>query len=163
MKKAEAREHILLGLKKALDHIDEIIKLIKKSKDVDDARAQLMKVFKFSEIQANAILEMRLQKLAGLERKKIEDELNAAQALIKDLKDILAKTKRILEIVKSELLEIKAKYGDDRRTRVVKGGVQTLSEEDLIADEESMLVLTAGGYVKRTNPDEYRKHKRGGV
>ncbi|MFA6227172.1 MAG: DNA gyrase subunit A [Candidatus Paceibacterota bacterium] len=163
LKKAEAREHILLGLKKALDHIDEIIKLIKKSKDVDDARAQLMKVFKFSEIQANAILEMRLQKLAGLERKKIEDELSAVQALIKDLKDILAKTKRILEIVKSELLEIKAKYGDERRTKVIKGGVQTLSDEDLIADEESMLVLTAGGYVKRTNPDEYRKQKRGGV
>lgn len=163
LKKAEAREHILLGLKKALDHIDEIIKLIKKSKDVDDARAQLMKVFKFSEIQANAILEMRLQKLAGLERKKIEDELNAVQALIKDLKDILSKTKRILEIVKTELLEIKAKYGDERRTKVIKGGVQTLSEEDLIADEESMLVLTAGGYVKRTNPDEYRKQKRGGV
>jgi DNA gyrase subunit A len=163
LKKAEAREHILLGLKKALDHIDEIIKLIKKSKDVDDARTQLMKVFKFSEIQANAILEMRLQKLAGLERKKIEDELNAVQALIKDLKDILSKTKRILEIVKTELLEIKAKYGDERRTKVIKGGVQTLSDEDLIADEDSILVLTAGGYVKRTNPDEYRKQRRGGV
>jgi len=163
LKKAEAREHILLGLKKALDHIDEIIKLIKKSKDVDDARAQLMKVFKFSEIQANAILEMRLQKLAGLERKKIEDELNAVQALIKELKDILSKPKRILEIIKTELNEIKAKYGDDRRTRVVKGGVKAFSEEDLIADEENMLVLTAGGYVKRTNPDEYRKQKRGGV
>jgi DNA gyrase subunit A len=163
LRKAEAREHILLGLKKALDHIDEIIKLIKKSKDVDDARAQLMKVFKFSEIQANAILEMRLQKLAGLERKKIEDELNAIQALIKDLKDILSKPKRILEIVKTELIELKTKYGDDRRTKVVKGGVQTLSDEDLIADEESILVLTSGGYVKRTNPDEYRKQKRGGV
>jgi DNA gyrase subunit A len=163
LRKAEAREHILLGLKKALDHIDEIIKLIKKSKDVDDARAQLMKVFKFSEIQANAILEMRLQKLAGLERKKVEDELKAIQALIEDLKDILSKTKRILKIVKDELIEIKAKYGDERRTKIVKGGIKSFSEEDLIPDEPSMLVLTAGGYVKRTNPDEYRKQKRGGV
>ncbi len=163
LKKAEAREHILLGLKKALDHIDEIIKLIKKSKDVDDARAQLMKTFKFSEIQANAILEMRLQKLAGLERKKVEDELKAIQALIEDLKDILSKPKRILQIIKDELKEIKEKYGDERRTKVVKGGIKNLSEEDLIADEASMLVLTSGGYVKRTNPDEYRKQKRGGV
>ncbi len=163
LKKAEAREHILLGLKKALDHIDEIIKLIKKSKDVDDARAQLMKTFKFSEIQANAILEMRLQKLAGLERKKVEDELKAVQALIEDLKDILSKPKRILKIIKDELTEIKEKHGDERRTRVVKGGIKTMSEEDLIPDEPSMLVLTAGGYVKRTNPDEYRKQKRGGV
>ncbi|MFA6430307.1 MAG: DNA gyrase subunit A [Candidatus Paceibacterota bacterium] len=163
LKKAEAREHILLGLKKALDHIDEIIKLIKKSKDVDDARLQLMKVFKFSEIQANAILEMRLQKLAGLERKKIEDELKAVQALIEDLKDILFKPKRIVQIIKAELAEIKEKYGDERRTKVIKGGVVALSEEDLIADEESMLVLTSGGYVKRTNPDEYKKQKRGGV
>jgi DNA gyrase subunit A len=163
LKKAEAREHILLGLKKALDHIDEIIKLIKKSKDVDDARAQLMKVFKFSEIQANAILEMRLQKLAGLERKKIEDELKAVQALIEDLKDILSKPKRIIQIIKSELAELKEKYGDERRTKVVKGGVKALSDEDLIPNEESMLVLTSGGYVKRTNPDEYKKQKRGGV
>jgi DNA gyrase subunit A len=163
LRKAEAREHILLGLKKALDHIDEIIKLIKKSKDVDDARMQLMKTFKFSEIQALAILEMRLQKLAGLERKKVEDELKAVQALIADLKDILSKPKRILQIIKTELAEIKEKYGDERRTRVVKGGVKAFSEEDLIADDASMLVLTAGGYVKRTNPDEYRKQKRGGV
>ncbi len=163
LRKAEAREHILLGLKKALDHIDEIIKLIKKSKDVDDARAQLMKTFKFSEIQANAILEMRLQKLAGLERKKVEDELKSVQDLIADLKDILSKPKRILQIIKDELAEIKAKYGDERRTKVIKGGVKNLSDEDLIADEASMLVLTAGGYVKRTNPDEYRKQKRGGV
>ncbi|MGB8815710.1 MAG: DNA gyrase subunit A [Minisyncoccia bacterium] len=163
LRKAEAREHILLGLKKALDHIDEIIKLIKKSKDVDDARASLMKIFKFSEIQANAILEMKLQKLAGLERKKIEDELAEVQAIIKDLTDILSKPKRILEIVKTELIDAKAKYGDDRKTRVIKSGVTAMSDEDLIPDEESVLVLTSGGYVKRTNPDEYRKQKRGGV
>ncbi len=161
--KAEAREHILLGLKKALDHIDEIIKLIKKSKDIDEARLGLMKTFRFSEIQANAILEMKLQKLAGLERQKIEDELKAVQALIEDLKDILANPKRITKIIKDELADIKERYGDDRRTKVVKGGVAALSDEDLIPNEESVLVLTAGGYVKRTNPDEYRKQKRGGV
>ena len=163
LKKAEAREHILLGLSKALDHIDEIIKLIKKSKDIEDARASLMKGFKFSEIQANAILEMKLQKLAGLERKKVEDELKEIQALIKDLTDILSKPKRLLEIVKKELIDAKEKYGDERRTRIVKQGVTAMSDEDLIPDEESILVLTSGGYVKRTNPDEYRKQRRGGV
>ena len=163
LRKAEAREHILLGLKKALDHIDEIIRLIKKSKDVEEARLSLMKTFKFSEIQANAILEMKLQKLAGLERKKIEDELNAVQALIKDLKDILANPKRIVTIIKTELAEIREKYGDDRKTKVVKGGVAALSDEDLIPNEDSVLVLTAGGYIKRTNPEEYKKQKRGGV
>ncbi|MEK9131700.1 MAG: DNA gyrase subunit A [Patescibacteria group bacterium] len=163
LKDALAREHILLGLTKALDHIDEIIKLIKKSKDVVEARAGLMKQFKFSELQANAILDMRLQKLAGLERKKLEDELTAVQALIKELKDILANSKRILAIIKTELAEIKAKYADERRTKVIKGGVQELSDEDLIPDVESVLVLTAGGYIKRTAPEEYRKQKRGGV
>jgi len=163
LRKAEAREHILLGLKKALDHIDEIIKLIKKSKDVDEARANLMKVFKFSELQANAILEMRLQKLAGLERKKIEDELAEVQALIKSLKEILGSHKKILEIIKKELSDIAEKYGDDRRTKVVKGGAQEFSEEDLIPNEESVLVLTKGGYLKRTDPEEYRKQRRGGV
>ncbi|MEI7513305.1 MAG: DNA gyrase subunit A [bacterium] len=163
LRKAEAREHILLGLKKALDHIDEIIKLIKKSKDVDDARLQLMKVFKFSELQANAILEMRLQKLAGLERKKIEDELNAIQALIKELKDLLASPKKILGVIKNELEEIREKYGDDRRTKVVKHGAKNFSMEDLVPDEDSVVVLTQGGYVKRTHPDEYKPQKRGGV
>jgi len=163
LREAEAREHILLGLKKALDHIDEIIKLIKKSKDVDTARLNLMKEFKFSELQANAILEMRLQKLAGLERQKIEDELDAVQALISELKAILANPKKILSIIKKELSDIGDKYGDDRRTKVIKGGVKVLSVEDLIADEENTLTLTSGGYVKRTNPDEYRRQKRGGV
>ncbi len=163
LREAEAREHILLGLKKALDHIDEIVKLIKKSKDVDTARANLMKEFKFSEIQANAILEMRLQKLASLERQKIEDELKAIQTLIKELRDILANPKKILTIIKKELSEISEKYGDDRRTKVVKGGVKILTVEDLVADEENTLILTAGGYVKRTHPDEYKKQKRGGV
>ncbi len=163
LKEASAREHILIGLKKALDHIDEIIKLIKKSKDVETARANLMKEFKFSELQANAILEMRLQKLAGLERQKIEDELYEIQKLIEELKNILANPKKILSIIKKELSDISEKYGDNRRTKVIKGGVKVLSMEDLIADEENTLILTAGGYVKRTHPDEYRKQKRGGV
>jgi DNA gyrase subunit A len=163
LKVAQAREHILLGLKKALDHIDEIIKLIKKSKDVDDARTQLMKVFKFSEIQANAILEMRLQKLAGLERKKIEDELKEVQALIEELTALLKSEKKLMELIKKEIRDIIEKYGDDRRTKIVKRGAAILNAEDLIADEESVLVLTSGGYIKRTNPGEYRRQKRGGV
>ena len=163
LRKAEDREHILLGLKKALDHIDEIIKLIKKSKDTPTAHANLMKEFRFSERQATAILDMKLQRLAGLERKKIEDELNAVQALIAWLKDILAHPKKMLAIIKDELKEIKEKYGDERRTKVVKHTAKNFSIEDIIPDEESVLVLTAGGYIKRTNPDEYRKQKRGGV
>lgn len=161
--KAEAREHILLGLKKALDHIDEIIALIKKSKTVEDARANLMAKFKFSEIQANAILEMRLQKLAGLERKKIEDELAEVQALIEFLRTLLKSEKKMWDVIKKEIAEIIEKYGDDRRTRIMKKGATTLNAEDLVPDEESVLVLTSGGYIKRTNPSEYRKQKRGGV
>ncbi len=163
LKVALAREHILLGLKKALDHIDEIIKLIKKSKDVDEARLQLMKVFTFSEIQANAILEMRLQKLAGLERKKIEDELKEVQALIEELTALLKSAKKMMDLIKKEIREVIEKYGDDRRTKIVKRGATILSAEDLIADEDSVLVLTSGGYIKRTNPSEYRRQKRGGV
>lgn len=161
--KAKDREHILLGLKKALDHIDKIIKLIRAAKDVPTAHAALMKEFKFSSIQAQAILDMRLQKLAGLERKKIEDELKEVQALIKEFEGILASNKKMMAIVKKELTEAAEKFGDDRRTKIVKGGVKNLSAEDLIADEESVLVLTAGGYVKRTNPSEYKVQKRGGV
>ena len=163
LNKAEAREHILLGLKKALDHIDAIIKLIRAAKDVPTAHANLMKKFKFSDLQATAILEMRLQKLAGLERKKIEDELKEIQALIKELQSILKSKKKMMGIVKSELQEIAEKFGDERRTKIVKGGVKNISQEDLVADEESVLVLTKGGYVKRTNPGEYKTQKRGGV
>ncbi|MDB5244824.1 MAG: gyrase subunit gyrase subunit protein, partial [Parcubacteria group bacterium] len=163
LRQAEAREHILLGLSKALDHIDEVIAIIKKSADVPTASLALQKKFGFSILQAAAILEMRLSKLAGLERKKIEDELTEVQALIKRLKEILSSAKNILAVVKSELIELGEKYGDDRRTRIVKGGVQNISVEDLVPDEESMLVLTEGGYVKRTNPSEYKVQKRGGV
>jgi len=163
LKKAQEREHILLGLKKALDHIDEIIKLIKKSVDAPTAHKNLMKEFKFSDRQATAILDMKLQRLAGLERKKIEDELRAIQLLIEELESILKSPKKMLGIVKTELGEAKERYGDERATKVIKHGVKAFSEEDLIPDEESVLVLTKGGYVKRTNPEEYRKQKRGGV
>ncbi len=163
LRKAEDREHILLGLKKALDHIDQIIKLIRASKDTPEAHAKLMKEFKFSDRQATAILEMKLSRLAGLERKKIEDELKAIQEFIETLKAILASPKKILGIIKKELSDISAKYGDDRKTKLMKGGVQSISDEDLIPDEENALVLTSGGYIKRTSPDEFRKQKRGGV
>ncbi|MFZ1987503.1 MAG: DNA gyrase subunit A [Minisyncoccia bacterium] len=163
LRKAEEREHILLGLSKALDHIDEVIAVIRKAPDVPTASINLQKKFGFSPIQAAAILDMRLQKLAGLERQKIEDELTEIQALIKKLKDILSSAKKILAVVKEELKAIGEKYGDDRRTKIVKGGVQNISLEDLVPDEESMLVITQGGYVKRTNPNEYKAQKRGGV
>ncbi|MFC1802129.1 DNA gyrase subunit A [Patescibacteria group bacterium] len=163
LRKAEDREHILLGLKKALDHIDKIIKLIKASKDAPTAHKNLMKEFKFSEKQATAILEMKLQKLAGLERKKIEDELGELQKLIKKLKDLLSSPKKILAVIKKELEDAVEKYGDERRTKVIKSGVKSISVEDLIPEEESVLVVTSGGYIKRTNPDEFKKQRRGGV
>jgi DNA gyrase subunit A len=163
LRKAKEREHILLGLCKALDHIDEVIAIIKKAVDIPSASEALQKKFKFSELQAAAILEMRLSKLAGLERKKLEDELSEIQALITKLEDILSTPKKILAVVKKELEELALQYGDERRTKIVKGGVQNISVEDLVPDEESMLILTQGGYVKRTNPNEYRVQKRGGV
>ncbi len=163
LRKAEEREHILLGLSKALDHIDEIIAIIKKSKDVVDADMQLRKKFGFTDRQTAAILAMRLSTLSGLERKKIEDELTTIQELIAKLKKILSSAKNILAVVKEELTELAEKYGDDRRTKIVKGGVKNISLEDLVPDEESVLVITAGGYVKRTNPSEYKVQKRGGV
>lgn len=163
LNKAEARAHILEGLKKALDHIDEVIKIIKSSKDTAEARTNLIKKFKFSEIQANAILDMKLQKLAGLERKKIEDELAELLKTIAFLKDLLASPKKMLKVIREELLEIKDKYGDERRTKIVKSAVGTISDEDLVPDTETALVYTAGGYIKRTDPSEYRAQKRGGV
>ena len=163
LKKAEDRAHILEGLKKALDHIDAVIKVIRASKDSITARVNLMEKFKFTERQAIAILEMRLQKLAGLERKAIEDELTEKIKLIKYLKGLLASTKKILDIIKEDLIAIKDKYGDDRKTVVVKKKTGSISVEDMVPNEESMLVFTRGGYVKRTNPDEFKKQKRGGV
>jgi len=163
LKKAQEREHILFGLKKALDNIDKVIKIIKQSKDVSIARANLMKQFRFSEVQAVAILEMKLQKLSGLERKNIEDELVAKQKLITELKELLASEKKILGIIKGELHDLGERYGDPRKTKIVKGGIKEFNAEDLVPEEESILVLTRGGYIKRTNPKEYRRQKRGGI
>lgn len=161
--KAEARAHILEGLNKALDHIDEVIALIKKSKDTADARANLIKKFKFTEIQANAILDMKLQKLASLERKKIEDELKEILKYIKSLKDLLKSVPKMLEVIKDELIEIKEKYGDERRTRIIDGAVDSIKEEDLIPQKEFAMVVTENGYIKRTDPAEYKSQKRGGL
>ncbi len=163
LKKAKSREHILLGLKKALDHIDKVISIIRASKDTATAKVNLMKQFKFSDLQAAAILEMKLAKLAGLERKNVELELKEKQELIKKLEALLASPKKMLKVISDELKEIKEKYSDERRTRIVKGGVKTINEEDLIPEKESILVFTKGGYVKRTDPSEYRNQRRGGV
>lgn len=163
LKKAEARAHILEGLTKALDHIDEVIQLIKKSPDTPTAKVNLMKKFKFTDIQAQAILDMRLQKLAGLERKKLEDELKEVRALIDYLNSLLKSPAKMLAVIKQELVEIRDKYNDERRTRVMARGLQSLSDEDLIPEKESAVVFTQGGYIKRTDPSEYRKQKRGGV
>ena len=163
LEKAQAREHILLGLKKALANIDKVIALIKKSKDVPTAHAGLMKTFKFSDVQATAILEMRLQKLANLERKKIEDELKELQALIAELESLLKSKTKLLKQIKKELTEAVEKLGDDRRTKIVKRGTKNFSMEDVVPDEAFALVLTRGGYIKRTNPNEYRTQKRGGI
>ncbi|MCH7756598.1 DNA topoisomerase 4 subunit A, partial [Patescibacteria group bacterium] len=155
--KARAREHILEGLTKALDNIDRVIKTIKASKDTRAAHASLKQTFKLSDLQATAILEMRLQKLAGLEQKKIQDELRDVQTLIKELKILLASDKKMFSVIKEELIATALKHGDERRTKIVKSGVKAIADEDMIPDEESVLVLRQGGYIKRTNPDAYKK------
>lgn len=160
---AKAREHILLGLKKALDHIDRVISLIRESKDASIAKVNLIKEFKFSDLQATAILEMRLQKLAGLERKAVELELKEKQLLIAELEALLASAKKIFKVIADELVEVKNKYGDARKTKIIAGGNKIISDEDLVPEKDSVLVFTAGGYVKRTDPDEYKIQKRGGV
>lgn len=160
--RAEEREHILLGLKKALDHIDAIIKTIRGSEDKEDAHKNLVKKFDLTDKQAAAILEMRLSTLAGLERQKIEDELKEKQKLIKELKALLADPKKIDEVIKNELSEIKKKYGDERKTKVIAGAAKIISAEDLVPEEETILILTQGGYVKRIKPDEYKVQRRGG-
>ncbi|MDP3762646.1 MAG: DNA gyrase subunit A, partial [bacterium] len=160
--RAEDREHILFGLKKALDHIDAVIKTIKSSDDKEEAHKNLVKKFDLSDKQAAAILEMRLQTLAGLERQKIEDELKEKQKLIKELKALLLDPKKIDEVIKAELAEAKKKYGDERKTKLVSGAAKIISAEDLVPEEETILILTQGGYVKRIKPDEYRLQRRGG-
>ncbi|MEZ4156929.1 MAG: DNA gyrase subunit A [Candidatus Paceibacterota bacterium] len=162
LKKAKEREHVLEGLSKALNTIDKIIDTIKKSKDKDDARANLIKKFKLTEIQANAILEMRLSTLAALERKKIEDELAEKRKLIKSLEELLKSPAKILTLIKNELKEIKDKYADERKTRVVQGGVSEFVQEDLIQKEEAIITLSQGGYIKRLSPKTFKAQNRGG-
>lgn len=163
LKKAQARAHILEGLKKALDHIDEIIKLIRASEDVATAKAALIKKFKFTDIQAQAILDMRLQKLAGLERKKIEDELKEKLAFIAECEALLASETKMKKVIQTELAAIKDKYGDERRTRVIASAVGKMKDEDLIPDIEAIIMATEDGYIKRVSPSEYKKQGRGGA
>jgi DNA gyrase subunit A len=162
LKKAKERAHILEGLKIALDHIDEVISTIRACQTTDEAQDKLMERFKLSEIQAKAILAMQLRTLAGLERKKIEDELAELLILIGKLEAILADESKISKIIKDELLELKKTYGDERRTKVVAQEIGRLSDEDLIADEQVVVTLTAANYIKRSQIAEYKKQGRGG-
>ncbi|MBC2116135.1 DNA gyrase subunit A [Listeria booriae] len=162
LRKAEARAHILEGLRIALDNIDAVIKLIRASKTADIAKEGLMTQFSLSDKQAQAILDMRLQRLTGLERDKIEDEFNSLMALITDLKEILADDERILEVIREELTEIKEKYADKRRTEILAGDLVSLEDEDLIPEEEVAITLTNKGYIKRLPLSTYRSQRRGG-
>lgn len=159
---AKAREHILEGLKIAVDAIDAVIATIKKSKDADEAKTNLMKKFKLTEIQAVAILDMQLRRLAALERQKIEDELKMIQETIAYLEDLLTSPEKILKVIKDELEKIKEKYADERRTRVYKQKVGEFSEEDLVPNEVTIVTITEGGYIKRQAPASFRTQQRGG-
>ncbi len=161
LRKAEERAHVLRGLAKALDHLDAVIELIRRSPNADEARTGLMELLDIDEVQATAILDMQLRKLAALERQRILDELAELEAKIADLQDVLDKPERQREIVRTELLEITEKYGDDRRTKIIpyEGDV---SIEDLIAEEDVVVTITRTGYAKRTKTDLYRSQKRGG-
>ncbi len=160
--KAEKRAHILEGLKIALDHIDEIIAVIKKSRNVENARTNLMRQFKLSEIQAQAILDMRLQRLTGLERKKIEDEYLETIKLIEKLKIILSSRTKRMQIIKEELIELKEKYNDSRRTEIIKN-VEEFSIEDMIAEEDMVITISHDGFIKRFPVSGYRRQNRGGT
>ena len=160
--KARARAHILEGLKKALDNLDKVIRTIRESADVELARKNLMERFDLSELQAQAILDMRLARLAALERKKIEDEYLQVIQLIAELEDILANTARVLAIIKDELGELKQKYAGERRTRVEDDASREMTDEDLIADEDVVITISGRGYIKRQPVDTYRRQHRGG-
>ena len=162
LKKAEARAHILAGLRIALDHIDEIIKIIRGSQNSDIAKAQLIQNFGLDDRQSQAILDMRLVRLTGLERDKIEAEYQELQAKIADYKDILAKPERIDEIIYNELLDIQKRFGDDRRTKIAEGEAVSIEDEDLIEQKDVLLTLTHNGYIKRMPADEFKVQNRGG-
>lgn len=159
---AKAREHILEGLKIAVDNIDEVIETIKKSKDTEDAKQNLINKFKLSQLQAVAILDMQLRRLAALEIQKIEDELKMIRETIEYLVDLLANPEKMLAVIKSEITKIKEKYSDDRRTKVYKQKIGEFSEEDLVANEVTIVTITEGGYVKRQSPMSFRTQARGG-
>ena len=160
--KAEARAHILEGLLIALDHIDEVIRIIRASETDAEAQTELMSKFKLSERQSQAILDMRLRRLTGLERDKIQSEYDELIALIADLADILAKPERVAQIIKEELDEVKRKFGDPRRTELMVGEVLTLEDEDLIEESDVLITLSNKGYIKRLDQDEFTAQKRGG-
>lgn len=160
--KAEARAHILEGLLIALDHIDEVIRIIRSSETDQEAQAELMSKFKLSERQSQAILDMRLRRLTGLERDKIQSEYDELIALIADLADILAKPERVAQIIKEELDEVKRKFADKRRTELMVGEVLTLEDEDLIEETDVLITLSNKGYIKRLDQDEFTAQKRGG-
>ncbi|WP_419957684.1 DNA gyrase subunit A [Psychrobacillus psychrotolerans] len=162
LNKAQDRAHILEGLRIALDHIDEIIKLIRASQTGEEAKNGLIETFNLSERQAQAILDMRLQRLTGLERDKIEEEYKNLMTLIEELKFILANEYRVVEIIKEEISEIRDRYADKRRTEIVAGGAEVLEDEDLIPVENSVLTLTNKGYIKRLPANTYKSQKRGG-
>ncbi|MGD6818993.1 DNA gyrase subunit A [Metabacillus sp. 84] len=162
LRKAEARAHILEGLRIALDHLDAVIALIRGSQTTDIARQGLMEQFSLSEKQAQAILDMRLQRLTGLEREKIEEEYQGLVELIAELKAILADEEKVLEIIREELLEIKERFNDVRRTELIAGGAEIFEDEDLIPEENIVLTLTHNGYIKRLPISTYRSQKRGG-
>jgi DNA gyrase, A subunit len=162
LRKARERAHILEGLKIALDHIDEVIATIRASKTTEEAEKNLVAKFKLSEIQAKAILAMQLRRLTGLERQSIEDELRELMDLIAKLEGILASEDEILTIIKSELLDIKKRYGDDRRSKIINHELGKFSDEELIPEEESVVLLTTENYIKRTSINDYRRQNRGG-
>jgi DNA gyrase subunit A len=162
LRRAQERAHILEGLKTALDHIDEVIATIRASQTTEEAQENLIKKFKLTEIQARAILAMQLRTLAGLERKKIEDELIELLKIIDKLKDILADEKKILAIIKTELAEMKKQFGDERRTKIIPQELGKLSDEDLVPDEQVVVTLTSANYIKRTSVGDYKKQGRGG-
>ncbi|KRN00221.1 DNA gyrase, A subunit [Lactobacillus taiwanensis DSM 21401] len=162
LKKAEARAHILAGLRIALDHIDEIIKIIRGSQNSDIAKAQLIQNFGLDDRQSQAILDMRLVRLTGLERDKIEAEYQDLQAKIADYRDILAKPERIDQIIYNELLDIQKRFGDDRRTKIAEGEAVSIEDEDLIEQKDVLLTLTHNGYIKRMPADEFKVQNRGG-
>lgn len=162
LRKAKERAHILEGYKIALDHIDEVIRIIRASRTQEEAQKNLIKTFELSEIQAQAILAMQLRRLTGLSREEIENELNELLKAIKRFEEILADENEILKIIKAELLEMKEKYGDERRSQILNHELGKFSDEELIPEEESVILLTTENYIKRTLVSEYRRQNRGG-